>query len=162
MSATALRFVVLVAIALTACGKSEQKKADAATPSAQSQTKIYGREDGECFAGILRLSDEKKFTAADLRNWRDQLNSKDKEWFNATSIFYANAAKTANAHLGSSPKQLHESNVITLEQYNLIEGYLDVYQDKDSLKASDKSASACVKLGFTKGLDLSWPQESKK
>jgi hypothetical protein len=151
--------VALVATALTACGKNQEKKADAApqstdTPIAQAPTKIYGTEDGECFAGIVRAVDAKHMTPNDYHNWIDKLDSKDKGWLIGFSEYYSKAAKIANANFGKTPKQLYSSNLIAIKQLNVLEGYMNVYQENDALKANALSTSACVKVGFTKGADL--------
>ena len=162
MSNVALRFVTVavVAIALTACGKSADQNAKPApqstgTPTAQAQARIYGTEDGQCFAGIVKAVDAKHMTSADYHKWIDKLNDNDKIWITGFSDFYSKSVRVANAHMGNSPKQLYDSKLITINQLNVLEGYVNVYQESDSLKAGALSAGACVKVGFGKGTDLS-------
>ena len=145
-----IAIVVFVAIALMACGKNEAK-----VTTAQASTNTYGKEGGQCFAGILRAADAKHFTPTDFKNWKDKLNDKDKDWLNGFFNIYTAATKVANAHFGTPPKQLYDSKLITLEQLNVLEGFVNVYLESDPQKAGDSSANACKNVGFTKGADLS-------
>lgn len=149
LQTTALAFI---AIAIVACGKREEKKADA-TSLPIVQTKAYGKEDAECYAGIVRAFDAKHLTQADFHNWKEKLGSKDKDWLNGFADFFSNAGKVVNANLGKSPKQLYESKLITINQLNVIESYVTAYDEADALKASSVSAEGCVKVGFSKGAD---------
>jgi hypothetical protein len=150
--------IVFIAMALSACGKSEYKNGasppSTVTPVAQVQTKTYGKEDGECYAGIIKEMNAKHLAQTDFHKWKDQLNGKDKDWINGFLGFYSNTVAVVKTHIGRTPKQLYESNLITLNQLNVIEGYLHVYQEDDLLRASALSASACINVGFTKGTDL--------
>jgi len=159
-----LRFAVitLVAIALMACGKNGEKKTEATPQStetsiSQTPVKVYRKEDGECFAGILREVDEKHMIPADYTNWVGKQNGKDKEWLSGITDFYSNVAVVAVPNIlksNKTPKQLYSSNLITLDQLNVLEGYLNVYQENDYRKASALAAVACIKVGFTKKIDL--------
>jgi hypothetical protein len=160
-----LRFMVVtfVAIVLMACGKNGEKRTDAVPQSTEisishTLTKAYSKEDGECFAGVMRAFDEKHMTSADYTNWVDKLNSKDKEWLSGITDFYSKAAAVAIPNIlksNKTPKQLYNSNLITMNQLNVLEGYLNVYQEGDSRKAGALSSNACIKVGFTKKIDLS-------
>ena len=147
--------VVFVTIAMVACGKGEEKKTDGApqTPIAQAQTRAYGKEDGECYAGIVRAFDAKHLTQTDFHNWKEKLSRKDKEWLIGFIYFLSNTTRVVNTHMGKPLKQLYESNLITINQLNVTEGYLNVFGERDPLKASSVSADACVRVGFSKGAD---------
>ena len=151
----ALRFATaaLLAIVVTACEKHESDKAAALQPT-EIPTKMYGKEDAECFAGLVRAADVKHMTPVDFKSWKDKLNSKDKDWLSGFSEAYSAATKVVGAHMGKTPKELYESRLITAQQLDLIEGYLNTYQDNDASRASALSAAACVKVGFAKGADL--------
>lgn len=151
--------VALVAFALTACAKNEEKKADAASPSSSTSTapaaaRVFGKEDGECFGGIVREVNAKHLASADFYKWKEKLGSKDKDWLVGLSDVYSKGTKVASAHLGKPVEQLYDSKLLTLEQLNVIEGYLKVYQETDALRAGATSAGACVNVGFTKGANL--------
>lgn len=150
MSNMALRFVtiVLMSIAMTACGKGGEK-------NSQSSTGVYGKEDAECFAGIVRAVEAKHMTPADFRNWKDKrVEGKDKDWLSSFSVSYAGAANVVATNLGKTPEELYKSKLITTQQMEIIEGYMSVYQEQDASKANAVSTSACAHIGFTKGLDL--------
>ena len=156
-SARRIATVALVVFALTACAKSEEKKADAAPQSSNASTvpaRVFGKEDGECFGGIVRAVNAKHLAPADFYQWKEKLNSKDKDWIVGLSDVYSKGTKVASAHLGKPVEQLYDSKLITLEQLNVIKGYLNVYQENDAVKAEASSAGACAKVGFTKGANL--------
>jgi hypothetical protein len=147
---------VFIGLALTACGKGEEKKMDAAqqsaaAPIAQASSKVYGKNDGECFANIVKEFDAKKLNPAEMHIWRDKLSSKDKDWLTGVSDVFSNTQKIVKANLGRSSSQLYDAKLITTEQWNVMEGYLSVFRESDPLKASAVSADACVEVGFTKG-----------
>ena len=151
--------IAFVLTALAACGKSEEKKIDAAPqpagdPAVQAQTRIYGKADAECFAGIVRASDKKHFTRDDFVKWKDKLGDKDKDWLSGFSVFYSTVTRVVTSHMGRTSKELYESNLITLQQLDVIEGYVNIYQESDAAKADSLAAAACAKVGFTKGLNL--------
>lgn len=150
MSDMALRFVTIVFIAttMTACGKGGEK-------NSHPPTGVYGKEDAECFAGIVRAVDEKHMTPASFKNWEDKLvDAKDKVWLSGFSAAYSGVAKVVAANLGKTPAELYESKLITIQQMEIIEGYTGVYQEQDASKANAVSTNACAHIGFTKGLDL--------
>lgn len=156
MSNVALRFmtVAVVAVALTACGKNEETRTAAAAASAGTQKDVYGKEDAECFAGIIRAADAKHFTPVDLGNWKNKLNSKDKDWLSGFYVAYSKATGVVETHLGRTPEELYKADLITLQQLDMVKGYVDVFQMKDAAKADSLSASACASIGFSKGTDL--------
>lgn len=150
MSNMALRFAAIAVLVLAGCGKNEGRLVDSAPPSAQS----YVTEDGECFAGIVMAVEAKNMDPTGYAAWREKLNSKDKQWLTGFSGAYSTATRIANSHLGQTTKQLYERKVITGDQFNILDGYLKIYQETDPLKAKALSAGACAKVGFSKGTDL--------
>lgn len=144
MSGLSLRLLItlLAAMGLAACEKKEAGSVN------------YGRQDAECFAGIIREADARHMSQADFRKWEDKLGDKDKIWIVNFTGYQAYLTKQVVSHLGKTTDELVEAKVLTKQEKTVVDAYVKLAQDGDAERARNIAARACSSISFSKGLDL--------
>lgn len=157
---TVLRFMlVAAAFVLASCGKGEEAQSVAApvlldVAGKPVPVESFGKQDGECFAGIVRAADAKKFSKDDFSKWKDKLGGKDKDWLNNFSVYHSYVTRILTTNMGKTTKELSDAKLLDQRQVDVIDGYLAVAQESDVAKADSMAAGACTAIGFSKGINF--------